>query len=81
MRHRSSLRPEPDSRASAELGAIHNPKWEYGHNSGYEHRRLLAEAQSRGMTQREFDEFVNSHPERFHIEDQYGNRSHRREQK
>ncbi|MGV9753517.1 WXG100-like domain-containing protein [Nocardia farcinica] len=58
-----------------------NPKWEYGHNSGYEHRRLLAEAQSRGMTQREFDEFVNSHPERFHIEDQYGNRSHRREQK
>ncbi|MFE7802518.1 GH-E family nuclease [Nocardia sp. NPDC057440] len=58
-----------------------NPKWEYGQNSGYEHRSLLAEAQSRGMTQKEFDDYVNSHPERFHIEDQYGSRSHRREQK
>ncbi|MEU6190243.1 GH-E family nuclease [Nocardia sp. NPDC047038] len=58
-----------------------NPKWEFGHNSGFEHRRLLADAQSRGMTQKEFDDYVNSHPERFHIEDMTGNRSHRREQK
>ncbi|MGY5309184.1 WXG100-like domain-containing protein [Nocardia gipuzkoensis] len=58
-----------------------NPKWEFGHNSGFEHRRLLADAQSRGLTQKEFDDYVNSHPERFHIEDMTGNRSHRREQK
>ncbi|MFI9410154.1 WXG100-like domain-containing protein [Nocardia gamkensis] len=58
-----------------------NPKWEFGHNSGYENRRILAEAQDEGLTQQELDRRVNSHPDWFHIEDQYGNRSHRREQK
>ncbi|MBF6278689.1 MULTISPECIES: GH-E family nuclease [Nocardia] len=58
-----------------------NPKWEYGHFSGYENRRLIADAQSKGMTQQQFNDYVNNHPEYFHVEDQPGNRSHRREQK
>nr|WP_232111190.1 GH-E family nuclease [Nocardia wallacei] len=58
-----------------------NPNWEYGHLGGFEHRRLLADAQTQGMNQQEFNDYVNSHPDYFHIEDQYGNRSHRREQK
>lgn len=58
-----------------------NPKWEFGHNSGFEHRRLLEGAQNDGLTQQQFNERVNSNPDWFHVEDQYGNRSHRREQK
>ncbi|MBF6150218.1 GH-E family nuclease [Nocardia nova] len=58
-----------------------NPSWEYGHNSGFEHRRLLATAQNQNMTQEQFNDYVNAHPENFHIEDAPGNRSHRREQK
>lgn len=58
-----------------------NPSWEYGHNSGYENRRLLANGQSQNMTQQQFNDYVNNHPEYFHIEDHPGNRSHRREQK
>ncbi|OXR40503.1 hypothetical protein B7C42_07442 [Nocardia cerradoensis] len=58
-----------------------NPNWEYGHNSGFEHRRLLEEAQKQNMDQQQFNDYVNSHPDYFHIEDQTGNRSHRREQK
>ncbi|WP_433754669.1 GH-E family nuclease [Nocardia sp. CA-135398] len=58
-----------------------NPKWEFGHNSGFENRRLLADAQAEGLTQQQLDQRVNSHPDWFHIEDQYGNRSHRREDK
>lgn len=34
MRHRSSLRPEPDSRASAELGAIHHNRIRHRYRSG-----------------------------------------------
>ncbi|MFJ4653916.1 GH-E family nuclease [Nocardia sp. NPDC088792] len=56
-----------------------NPNWEFGHNSGFENRRLLAQAQTDGLTQQQFTQRVNDHPEWFHVEDQYGNRSHRRE--
>ncbi|WP_426374424.1 GH-E family nuclease [Rhodococcoides fascians] len=58
-----------------------DPKWEIGHLSGYEHRKLLAEAEQRGMTQAEFNDFVHSDPSRFAVEDKYGNRSHLREDK
>ncbi|WP_327116628.1 HNH/ENDO VII family nuclease [Nocardia sp. NBC_01730] len=56
-----------------------NPKWEYGHNSGFENRKLLADAQTNNLTQKELDDLVNSHPDWFHVEDMTGNRSHRRE--
>lgn len=58
-----------------------NPNWEFGHNSGFENRKLLADAQAQNMTQEQLNDYVNSHPDYFHVEDQYGNRSHRREQK
>lgn len=58
-----------------------NPKWEFGHNSGFENRKLLDDAQNEGLTQEQLNQRVNSRPDWFHIEDQYGNRSHRREEK
>ncbi|WP_156959603.1 GH-E family nuclease [Nocardia sp. BMG51109] len=58
-----------------------NPKWEYGHNSGFEHRKLLAEAQDQNMTQQQFNDHVNRHPDYFHVEDFPGNRDHHREEK
>lgn len=57
------------------------PKWEFGHNSGFEHRRLLQRAQNNSWDQLQFNKEVNDHPEWFHVEDRPGNRSHRREQK
>lgn len=58
-----------------------NPKWELGHVSGEENWRLMAKAQEEGWTQKQFDDYVNANPEKFAVEDQYGNRSHRREMK
>ncbi|WP_216915568.1 GH-E family nuclease [Nocardia noduli] len=58
-----------------------NGQWDFGHNSGFENRRIIADAQSKGWTQEELTQYVNSHPEKFHVEDSTGNRSHRREKK
>ncbi|MFI9509082.1 GH-E family nuclease [Nocardia sp. NPDC052566] len=57
------------------------PGWDFGHNSGYENRKYIADAQTNGWTQQQLDDYVNAHPERFHVEDSTGNRSHRRETK
>ncbi|MFD4432376.1 GH-E family nuclease, partial [Nocardia sp. NPDC058497] len=57
------------------------PQWDFGHNSGFENRKYLAEGQANGWTQEELTAYVNAHPERFHVEDMTGNRSHRREPK
>jgi len=46
-----------------------------GHKPGYEHRRLLTIASEKGMTQDEFNKWVNSHPEWFQIEKRCNNRS------
>jgi hypothetical protein len=54
-------------------------EFHYGHISGREHRRLVTEAQRQGMTQAQFDDWVNSHPEWFRIEDPQSNLSHRYE--
>jgi hypothetical protein len=58
-----------------------NPNWEIGHSYGNEHRRLLADAQARGLTQQQFDVEVNTQTNRLFVEDLPGNRSHRREMK
>ncbi|MFD4433591.1 GH-E family nuclease [Nocardia sp. NPDC058497] len=55
------------------------PGWDFGQNSGYENRKIIADAQARGLTQEQMAAEVNAHPERFHVEDSTGNRSHRRE--
>jgi hypothetical protein len=61
----------------ANTGEIIEGTFHYGHRFGYEHRRLVREAHARGMTQREFNDWVNSHPEWFQIESPVNNLSHR----
>lgn len=49
----------------------------YGHKYGKEHRRLVLEASEKGMTQEQFDDWVNDHPEWFQTETKANNESHR----
>lgn len=55
-----------------------DPNWDFGHNSGFENRTIIADAQACGLTQEQMAAEVNDHPERFHVEDSTGSRSHRR---
>ena len=48
----------------------------YGHKYGYENRRLILKASSKGMTQEQFTEWVNKHPEWLQIEEKVNNESH-----
>jgi hypothetical protein len=48
----------------------------YGHKTGHEHRKLVKQAEAQGMTQGEFNEWVNSNPQWFQIEDPARNVSH-----
>ena len=50
-------------------------KFHYGHKYGHEHRRLKVEAESRGMTQKEFNDHINQNPRFFQIEDPGSNMS------
>ena len=54
-------------------------KYHFGHTFGHEHRRLVEEALSKGMTQQEFNNWINSHPEWFQIQDPFSNFSHQYE--
>ncbi|MDF2433863.1 MAG: hypothetical protein JWP44_3494, partial [Mucilaginibacter sp.] len=49
----------------------------YGHIHGKENRRLILEASEKGMTQEQFNDWVNSHPEWFQTETPANNISHR----
>jgi uncharacterized protein DUF4157/HNH/ENDO VII superfamily nuclease len=49
----------------------------YGHIYGREHRRLVLEASEKGMTQEQFNDWVNDHPEWFQLETKANNESHR----
>lgn len=49
----------------------------YGHKYGREHRRLVLEAVDKGMTQEQFNDWVNDHPEWFQTETKANNESHR----
>jgi len=44
-----------------------------------EHRRLVKEAKAKGMTQKEFNDLINDHPEWFQIEDPSSNLGHKYE--
>ncbi len=48
----------------------------YGHKSGHEHRKLVKTAERKGMTQGQFNDWVNAHPKWFQIEDPGRNISH-----
>lgn len=47
-----------------------------GHAYGREHRRLELAADELNMTQKEFNDYVNSHPQHFRLENMSKNRSH-----
>jgi Domain of unknown function (DUF4157)/HNH/ENDO VII superfamily nuclease with conserved GHE residues len=49
----------------------------YGHKYGKEHRRLVLEATEKGMTQEQFTQWVNDHPDWFQTETKANNESHR----
>jgi hypothetical protein len=49
----------------------------YGHKYGRENRRLILEASEKGMTQEQFTNWVNEHPEWFQTETKANNESHR----
>ncbi|MFC0820138.1 GH-E family nuclease [Moraxella marmotae] len=50
-----------------------------GHAYGREHRRLVLAAKQTGLTQEQFNDFVNSHPDYFRLENRSDNQSHRYE--
>jgi RHS repeat-associated protein len=60
----------PDSVAQGE--------YHLGHKPGHENWRLLEEAEAKGMTQKEFNNYVNN-PDFFQIEDPIENMSHQHE--
>jgi filamentous hemagglutinin len=51
----------------------------FGHIYGREHWRLTEEAEALGLTQQEFNDWVNKHPEWVQIERRSDNESHRYE--
>jgi bacterioferritin-associated ferredoxin len=57
-------------------GKVRKPPWEYGHIYGRENRRLIVEAGEKGLTQEQFNDWVNSHPDWFRMESREFNQSH-----
>ena len=57
-------------------GKTIHKKPQYGHTRGREHRRLVKEAEAMGMDQKQFNDWVNDHPEWFQLEDAASNMSH-----
>ena len=51
----------------------------FGHKAGFEHWRLAIQAIERGMTQAQFDDWVNKNPDWFQIESKAENESHAHE--
>ena len=58
----------------ANTGEVLTGEYDYGHVYGRENNTLIEEATERGMTQAEFNDWVNSHPEWFQIESVSNNR-------
>jgi hypothetical protein len=50
--------------------------WHYGHKAGVENRRILKAADEMGMSQGELNDFTNSRPDYYQIEDAKTNLSH-----
>lgn len=55
---------------------VRDPPYQYGHVYGKENRRLIIEAGEKGMSQEQFNDWVNSHPEWFRMESRTYNLSH-----
>ncbi|WP_259321613.1 RHS repeat-associated core domain-containing protein, partial [Phocaeicola vulgatus] len=61
--------------------SIARGEYDLGHKKGHEHWRLIKIAEKRGYTQKQFNNWVNKHPNWFQIEDPMENQSHRHEKK
>ena len=62
-----------------ETGEIVNGPFDIGHIPEWEHRRLEEAAKQLGLTRQEFNDYVNSRPNIFRLENRSENRSHRNE--
>lgn len=67
---------QPDGSYKGQKGEIINGPFDIGHKDGYEHRRLALAAHELKLSQKEFNEFVNAHPDYFRVENRSRNRSH-----
>ena len=56
---------------------IIKPPVHYGHEYGWEHRRLVRAAEELGMNQKQFDDYVNARPQHFRLENSADNQSHK----
>ena len=57
-------------------GKIIKGPTDVGHAYGYEHRRLERAARELDLTQKQFNDYVNAHPEYFRLENMSRNRGH-----
>lgn len=57
-------------------GQVRNGPYQYGHSYGKENRRLIIEAGEKGMSQEQFNDWVNNHPQWFRMESKEYNLSH-----
>ncbi|WP_299185351.1 GH-E family nuclease [uncultured Psychrobacter sp.] len=55
------------------------PPLHYGHMNGWENRRLIEASEELGMSQKQLNDYVNSKPDLFKIENGPENISHRGE--
>ena len=62
-----------------ETGEIVNGPFDIGHIPGGEHRRSEEAAKQLGLTRQEFNDYVNSRPNIFRLENRSENCSHRNE--
>ncbi|HEY3703792.1 MAG TPA: DUF4157 domain-containing protein [Terracidiphilus sp.] len=72
----NATRKTPDGRYIDPDGVVRQPPYQYGHIYGRENRRLIVEAGEHGMSQAEFNDWVNSHPEWFEMQSEEYNLSH-----
>ncbi|MPX82047.1 hypothetical protein CPI32_06980, partial [Moraxella catarrhalis] len=60
-------------------GTVVRTPVQYGHTYGREHRRLVLAAEQTGLTQTQFNDFINSRPDYFRLENASDNMGHRNE--
>lgn len=58
------------------IGSVIKGPIDIGHIYGWEHRRLSLAAKEVGLTQSQFNDYVNAYPEKFRLENRSKNRGH-----
>ncbi|MFZ7234472.1 GH-E family nuclease [Avibacterium avium] len=58
------------------IGSVIKGPVDIGHTYGWEHRRLSLAAKEVGLTQSQFNDYVNAYPEKFRLENRSKNRGH-----